>query len=128
MKPAIKRFFISYSIFVAVVYAISLIVTQKLPVAFQYADFPYLLIYFALFTGVMIWILLKKAVDSPQQFIRSFLLITTVKLLLNCMIAVIFAFTHRTEAKGFLIFFLAYYLVFTMAEVIAVVQGGTQKK
>ena len=114
-------------LFSIVVLSISYIIANIIPTEFQYENFYYLLSYYFAFTYIIVGILLKSAVKAPQKFINTFLIITTFKLLINAMIAVIFAFTNRPEAKGFLIFFLAYYLFYTAFEVI-VISGIKNKK
>ena len=122
MKFTEKAFNIFYIVFTLIIFGLSFLADRFLPESVKYENYPYLLLYFFAFTSIIVKILQRKLEISANQFIRTFLVITTVKLLLNSMIAVVFAFTHRVEARGFLVFFLAYYLIFTLVEVIAISQ------
>ena len=120
MKLTEKTFSIYYSILGLIILGLTYLANNYLPIELKYEKYPYLFLYFFASTSLIIQVLLKKSKSDPKKFIQAFLILTTVKLLANSMIALIFAFTNSADAKAFLILFLAYYLIFTIIEVIAV--------
>ncbi|MEI7595365.1 MAG: hypothetical protein WCK02_06425 [Bacteroidota bacterium] len=120
MKNIQSKYPLFLVIFSSIVLLVSWLGNNYIPLEFKYENFTYLLSYYFAFTYIILGILFKSAVKSPQKFVNTFMIITTCKLLINGMIAVIFAFTNRPEAKGFLVFFLAYYLLYTGFEVLAI--------
>jgi hypothetical protein len=79
----------------------------------------YIVIYFFLLTFVIHHFLIKANTQSPQNFVRSYMLFTALKLFLNLMVIVIYLLIDRKQAMVFILSFLIFYFVFLIFEIIA---------
>ena len=77
----------------------------------------YALAFFIVSTSTIHYFLMQSAKKSPQVFIRSFMAITTLKLMAYLLFIIIFIFTQPALlAKVFVLQFLFLYFVFTAFE------------
>jgi hypothetical protein len=71
-------------------------------------------------TALVHYFLMKKANGRVQGFIPSFMLTTTLKLMVYFFLILAYAFTHRNEAAFFIICFFCLYVVYTTIEITAI--------
>lgn len=77
-----------------------------------------IVIYFFFLTAVIHQFLIKANTQSPQNFVRSYLTFTALKLLLNLMVIIIYILINRNGAMAFILSFLILYFIFLVFEVI----------
>lgn len=77
-----------------------------------------LLIYFFLVSFVSQLIFYYKNPEDVRAFIKIFQRVSMIKFLLHLVVIVIYVLTFRNDAKPFAITFMAYYLLFTIYELI----------
>jgi hypothetical protein len=71
-------------------------------------------------TALVHYFLMKKANGRVQGFIPSFMLTTTLKLMVYFFLILAYAFTHRSEAAFFIVCFFCLYVVYTVIEITAI--------
>ncbi len=79
----------------------------------------YILIYFVFSTAIFHHFFIKANAQSPQNFIRTYMASTALKLLLNLIVIIIYILVNREHAIIFVLSFLAIYFVFLIFEIIA---------
>ena len=77
---------------------------------------PFLPLYFAVVTGLQHYAVVKSLYKDPRTFVKNFLGLTVGSLFLHLAILCIWAFTHITTAKHFIIAFCICYIVFLAFE------------
>jgi uncharacterized membrane protein len=77
-------------------------------------------------TGLIHHILISAGKKKPAHFIRTFMTLTTLKLLVFVLLVLAYVFINRAEALGFAIGFLAMYLLFTVFEVTSLLKHFKQ--
>lgn len=74
--------------------------------------------------------LMKASTGRVQRFVPNFMLATTLKLLINLGVIVVYAFTHRSQAAFFIASYFVLYVLYTTLEITALLKhlkgGGTQ--
>jgi hypothetical protein len=78
----------------------------------------WLLVFFGLITFLFHWGITRATQSRPQVFVRYYMGATTLKLMLNLVIIVVYALLHRDLAVSFIITFMIFYFLFTVFEVI----------
>ncbi len=73
--------------------------------------------YFCLLTIVFHYGITKATASRPQVFVHYYMASTTIKLLLNLGIIVVYSMLHREMAVRFIISFMILYFLFTIFEV-----------
>ncbi|MBN1651922.1 MAG: hypothetical protein JW857_11375 [Bacteroidales bacterium] len=96
--------------------------TFVIPVVFISKSWPFILLFFLSISLIVHRFLLKKADGNHGKFINAFLLTTTVKLLLFLSVILIYVLLNRSDAIGFILTFFAYYLVFTVFEILSILK------
>ncbi len=76
----------------------------------------YALAFFIATTAAIHYFLTQSAKKSPQIFVRSFMAITTIKLLAYLMFIVVFLMNRPPGGKVFVLHFLMLYFVYTSFE------------
>lgn len=76
----------------------------------------YALVFFILSTALIHYFLTQSAKQSPQVFVRSFMAVTTIKLLAYLLFIVVFLMNRPPGGKVFVLHFLFLYFVFTSFE------------
>jgi len=102
---------------------ISLVVTFVLPnfiVKFNAATAHTLNFLLWISTAMVHYFLMKKANGRVQGFIPSFMLTTTIKLMVYFFLILAYAYTHRSEAVFFIICFFCLYVIYTVIEITAI--------
>jgi len=93
--------------------------------------FPFLLVFFYVFTAFVHRYLLKVSKNSPRQFIQSTMVLTVVRLILYSIIAIIYILVDKENAIPFAIGLMILYLIFTffeVCEVCKISECGKKKK
>ncbi len=85
------------------------------------AILPCIPLYFGVVNGIQHYIVIKSAYKDPRVFVKNFLMLTVIVLLLHLCIIVAWSFTHIATAKTFLLVFCICYLVYVVFETIALV-------
>ena len=71
-------------------------------------------------TAMVHYFLMKKANGRVQGFIPSFMLTTTIKLLVYFFLILAYAYTHSSEAAFFIICFFCLYVIYTVIEITSI--------
>lgn len=71
-------------------------------------------------TAMVHYFLMKKANGRVQGFIQSFMLTTTIKLMVYFFLILAYAYTHRSEAAFFIICFFCLYVIYTVIEITSI--------
>jgi hypothetical protein len=71
-------------------------------------------------TAMVHYFLMKKANGRVQGFIPSFMLTTTIKLMVYFFLILAYAYTHRSEAAFFIICFFCLYVIYTVIEITSI--------
>lgn len=87
---------------------------------------PYALLYVFVVSSIGHLIVLRALVSKKQRFSAVFMGITGVKLLLYFAFVILYSFTHKDSAVGFLIWFMIYYLVFTAIDVVFLLNSNSK--
>ena len=82
---------------------------------------PFLPLYFAVITGIQHYVVVKSLYKDPRAFVKNFLGVTVGSLFLHLVILCLWAFTHMTTAKTFIIAFCICYIVYLAFETIQLV-------
>jgi hypothetical protein len=122
MLSSFKSFFIKLSLFSIFSLSILLLWQQFASPRFQ-TNLNWLIWIFFITTTALIHIVLVKASEeSPKKFVTSFLALTGLKLFTYLIIILIYALFKRQAALGFVVFFLAMYLLYSMFEIITLLR------
>jgi hypothetical protein len=114
----LKRIFI-FSLLVGVLMFVGSIFLESKWVS---TSWPFVLVFFLAFTVIMHRQLIKSAAVDSKKFIFTFLLMTTVKILIYLAIIVFYVMINREDALGFILVFFINYLFFTAFELNAVLK------
>jgi hypothetical protein len=114
----LKRIFI-FSLLVGVLMFVGSIFLESKWVS---TSWPFVLVFFLAFTAIMHRQLIKSAAVDSKKFIFTFLLMTTVKILIYLAIIVFYVMINREDALGFILVFFINYLFFTAFELNAVLK------
>lgn len=117
MRKQLLRYSLKLLIFTAVILVVALGLYFTVLQEYYLQIYPLLLFYFVILTYIIHIVLLKASEMRPQKFVNKYLLLTTVKLLINIVIITVYLFLNREKAVPFLIVFLIHYLVYTFFEV-----------
>lgn len=82
---------------------------------------PLTTLYFAIVTGVMLYLITKSILKDPRTFIKMFMGLTVGALFLHLVVLTAHLFTHLSEAKIYTIWFcihFAVYLTFLTLELV----------
>ncbi len=85
-------------------------------------SWPFVVLFFMAFTLLMHRYLLVSTEGNPKRFVFSFMLITTVKILLYLAIILIYVLFNRSDAIGFIVAFFINYFLFTAFELNTVIK------
>ena len=88
------------------------------------------LFFFFMATSLLSYFLMLRSLNSKfSKFVNTFLLLTTVKLLLYVSVLIIYVFINRADAVGFMLNFFILYLCYTIFEVVYIIRyTGSQPK
>ncbi|HBX50900.1 MAG: hypothetical protein A2275_11115 [Bacteroidetes bacterium RIFOXYA12_FULL_35_11] len=95
---------------------------------YYFKALPLIPLYFFLIYALTHYLLLKKAEDKFGKFSAMFILMTGLKMILNIAIIVLYVFQDKTRAIPFLIVFICYYIIYTLFEVVSLLNYFKKKK
>lgn len=78
-------------------------------------------------TALSHYIVMRAGKSTPQVFTRTYMGLTTGRLMLYSVFVLVYCFNHRNVAKQFVLTFFAFYIFYTIFEVRAV-QSLMKKK
>jgi len=122
MQADFKIFLRKIIIFTLIVSLIQFLLFMQLPERFVSDALAVIILFFFGFTTIMHRYLLKSTEGRPQKFIFTFMLMTTVKLLMYLSIILIYVVFNRDDALGFIGAFLLNYFIFTIFEIIEIMK------
>ena len=73
--------------------------------------------FFVVLTAALHFMLLSSSKGDPKKFIRSYMMVTTLKLFASLITVVIVMLSDRAGAKAFAITFMLLYFIYTAFEV-----------
>lgn len=118
-KEAFNSFLRTLIITTIVVIVVSLIVFTSIPAWHYPSVFPFLLGFFFITTLVVYHFMLKALERRPARFVNIFLMTTMLKLMGYMAFMVIYALLNREVATTFIISFFILYIIFTVMEVVS---------
>ena len=122
MQQALKVFINKIVIFTIIIAALQFFLTTQLPNHLVSNSWPVIILFFLAFTVLMHRFLLKSTEGRPQKFIYSFMMITTIKILLYLGIILVYVLVNRPDAVAFIAVFFLNYFLFTGFEISSVVK------
>ncbi len=122
MQQAFNVFLKKIIIFAVIVAALEYILTTQIPSHLVSKAWPIIILFFVAFTLLMHRYLLKSTEGRPQKFIFSFMMITTIKILLYLGIILVYVLLNKPDAVAFIGAFFLNYFLFTGFEISSVVK------
>lgn len=86
------------------------------PIAYRNTSSYYALFFFMVVTALIHHFMIRAARKSPQVYVRSFMAITTIKLLAYMLFIVIYLMNRPPGGKVFVLQFLLLYFIYTSFE------------
>ncbi len=86
----------------------------------------FILAYYSTVTAAIHFFLVKNG--DPKQFVRSFMGITSLKLLINLVVILIYGLMMRDKAVSFALMFMLIYFAFTFFESAQLIKSVKQQK
>lgn len=117
MQQAFNIFLKKIVIFAAVIFAIQMIMTTVIPEQFISEAWILIIAFFLAFNIVMHRYLLKSTEGNPKKFIFSFMMFTTIKILLYLGVILVYVLLNRPDAVVFIMAFFVNYFLFTAFEI-----------
>ncbi len=127
MNLPYKKFLLNLTIFTVGVSIVAFIIFYFLPIAFTTPAWPYLILFFFSVTLLVHYVLLKSTAKKFSRFTANFMLSTALKLLLYLAVIVIYALFNKDDAINFIITFFALYVLFTIFEVVSILNFSKAK-
>jgi len=122
MQLAFNVFLKKIVIFTIIIVVLEYILSTQIPPNLVSNAWPVIILFFLAFTVLMHRYLLKSTEGRPQKFIFSFMMITTIKILLYLGVILIYILINRPDAVAFIAAFFLNYFLFTGFEISSVVK------
>lgn len=116
MPNSMKKYFIRLFI-VTIIMVVAAFIPMWCEAQWFQAIMPVIPLYFCVVAGVEHYLIVRSTYKDPRIFIKNFLMLTVITLLLHLAVIVVWSFTHLTTAKSFLLAFCVAYLVYMVYEV-----------
>ena len=87
----------------------------------------YALVFFIISTAVIHYFMQESAKKSPQVFVRSFMAVTTIKLLAYLLFIVVIMMNRPPGVKVFVLHFLFFYFIYTSFETYQLFKSQVKK-
>ncbi len=113
------KFTLGFSLYSLLLALVSFGVAQWLPQIKITPAYPYILLFFYLFTLFSFSAILKSFHGKISHFSNTYMIVNFLKLVLFSIIIFVYAYLNRKDAGSFVITFFIYYLFFTAYEVVA---------
>ena len=122
MKKSINRFALTLACLAIVCQLVIIYLYKKIS-----GQEPILLVqllptYFLLINLILHYFLLKSAQESPAKFIRTFMLFTSLKMMISLIFILIIVLVTKPYGKAPALTFAGFYLVFMVVEVIFILK------
>jgi len=128
MNKAYTSFLLKAGILAIILSALSNVYLLKMTSDFLPSQFHFLNLFVIGVTALVHYFLTKQAENRVQKFINSYMLSITAKLFIFFISIVAYAFTHKSEAKVFIVSFFILYLLYTALEVVEILKVLKQKE
>jgi uncharacterized membrane protein HdeD (DUF308 family) len=128
MNKAFTSFLLKAGILAILLSSISHLYLLKITNDFLPSQFHFLNLFVFGVTALVHYFLTKQAENRVQKFINSYMLSITAKLFIFFISIVAYAFTHKSEAKVFIVSFFILYLLYTALEVVEILKVLKQKE
>lgn len=122
MQQNLSLFIQRIILYTLVIAGLEYIATTQLNPKWVSSSWPFIILFFLSFTILLHRQLLKSTEDNPKKFVFTFLMMTTVKILLYLAVILIYVMINRDDAIGFIIAFFANYFLYTAFELSAVMK------
>lgn len=122
MQQSFNSFLKKIVIFTIIIAVLEYILSTQIPAHFVSNSWPVIILFFLAFTIIMHRYLLKSTEGRPQKFIFSFMMMTTIKILLYLGVILIYVLINRADASAFIGAFFLNYFLFTGFEISSVVK------
>jgi len=122
MQKAFLQFLKGIIVFTLILFTLEFISSSQINEKWVSSSWPFVVIFFLAFTIVMHYQLLKSTEGNPKKFVFTFLLMTTVKILLYLAVILIYSMFNRPDAMAFILAFFLNYFFFTIFELSAVMK------
>lgn len=116
------RFLKTLALVTIIVVLAGILVFAIIPSWYYPPVFPYMMGFFVITTMGVYYLMLKALEKRPARFVNLFLLTTMLKLFVYLIFMVVYAILHREVAIPFIVSFFVLYLIYTMVEVICLLQ------
>nr|NQU93662.1 hypothetical protein [Bacteroidota bacterium] len=120
IKKIYHRFITSTVILAIILSAVYSILLVAIPRAYLSPAIPWTIIFFLIITLGIFYLQLKVSLRKTSRFANFFMLATAGKLILFLLIIISYSFIYRADAINFIVAFFVIYLVFTVYEVIQI--------
>ena len=117
MKSMIKRFLLHSGYMGAAFFVLYLFLWRFFPGAYLSTALPVVIPFFYVMTAAVYYLMLRSAENRFPKFIRSFMVLTFVKILLYAIVIIVYALLNKADAYAFVIAFFILYLAFTIFDV-----------
>ena len=115
-----KRYYISL-IIVTIILVLAAFCTLWFADGLFQTILPFLPLYFAIITGLQHYVVVKSLYKDPRTFVKNFLGLTVGSLFLHLVLLCLWAFTHISTARTFILGFCICYIVYLTFETIQLV-------
>jgi len=127
MQKRTLNFFLGFTLYTFFLVLISFVVAHFLPQLKISAAYPFILLFFYLFTLITFFATIKSFHDKISRFTNTYMIVNFLKLLLFSLIILVYAFLNREDAGSFVLTFFVYYLFFTAYEVVSLNQANRKQ-
>ena len=113
------KFTLGFSLYTLLLGLLSFGIAQWVPQLKITPAYPYILLFFYVFTLGTFYAILKSLHDKISRFTNTYMIINFLKLVLFSLMILAYAYLNREDAGSFVITFFVYYLLFTSYEVVS---------
>lgn len=119
MEKKYRKYIINLSVLSAIMLTLSVgLYLTVLKPWFNFI-FPFVILYFFLFSALQHYKLLKSSKGNPRNFHTNYMAWFGIKLFLNLAFVIIYVLLNRSQALSFVLFFGLCYMVYTTYDVIS---------
>lgn len=120
MTAVSRQFLLKITILSFLIFAISTILFSTILKTWYFAAYPYQVLVIALVTTIgHLWIL-KAAAQNMRRFTTAFMASVTLKLMVYLTFMLVYLLLNKSQVIPFVLTFIAFYIIFTIFEVIQV--------
>jgi len=120
MTAVSRQFLLKITILSFLIFAISTILFSTILKTWYFAAYPYLIFVIAIVTTIgHLWIL-KAAGQNMRRFTTAFMASVTLKLMVYLTFMLVYLLLNKSQVIPFVLTFIAFYFIFTIFEVIQV--------